>query len=180
MPVWCSSFREFPPSPVLCRESSFVEQRGSCSDPFSQLHPWEMPGSLVPTWQILRLHYRPALAPVCISVTSWVRGLLQAVPALGSSHPWRMMGKPYCTRQGPDGYASLSSCTSKPPGSCCQSQRAVTKIPQSCRALGQDQSSSVFEISLHPSLDGSAQSERGAGWAGCWGLAPGTAILRCS
>lgn len=68
--------------PRFCVERAFFcGTEGSCSDPFSQSHPWEMPGSLVPTWQILGLHYRPALVPVCISVASWVRGLLQAVPA---------------------------------------------------------------------------------------------------
>lgn len=54
----------------------------------------------------------------------------------------------------------------------------VTELPPPQGALGQEQSSSAFEASLHPSLGGSAQSEPGAGWAGYWGLAPGIAILR--
>lgn len=45
---------------------------------------------------------------------------------------------------------------------------AVTELPPSWGALGLEQNSSVFEVSLHPSPDGSAQSEPGAGWAGSW------------
>ena len=73
---------------------------------------------------------------------------------------------------------SPSYRTNKPPSGCHQSRGVVTELPASWGALGQEQSSSAFEASLHPSPGGSAQSEPGVGWAGYWGLAPGIAILR--
>lgn len=61
---------------------------------------------------------------------------------------------------------SPSYHTSKPPGGChCG---AVTELTLSWGALGLERSSSAFEASLHPSPDGSAQSESRVGWAGHW------------
>lgn len=53
----------------------------------------------------------------------------------------------------------------------------VTQLAPSWGALGQEQSSSAVEASLHTSC-GSTQSEPGVGPAGRWGLALGRAILR--
>lgn len=51
--------------PLFCLERPFFgRQRASPNDPFSQLHPWEVPEGPVPTWQSLRLHHGPTLAPI--------------------------------------------------------------------------------------------------------------------
>lgn len=76
--------------------------------------------------------------------------------------------------------SSPSYHTSKSLSGCHQSCGAVTKLPYPGELWGRSRVSSACEVSLHPSLGGSAQSDPRAGWVGYWGLAPGIAILRCN
>lgn len=62
-------------------------------------------------------------------VTSAVGALLEAVPALGSSHPWRPMEKPWHTcRRDLVAVPSPSYCTTKPSSGCHQSCGVVIEL----------------------------------------------------